>query len=226
MSQAKPHCYTHPHPAVTTDIAVFAIRDDALHLLLIRRGNPPFEGAWALPGGFLDIDEDLETCAARELAEETGLSGLYLEQLCTFGAVGRDPRERVISVAYLALAPAGERSVQAGDDAADARWFRLDALPALAFDHAEIIATAQRRLVGKLDYSTIAFQFLPETFTLGELQRVYEILVDAEIDKRNFRKWALALEQIEATGETRRHGNHRPARLYRLTDRERVTYLK
>jgi 8-oxo-dGTP diphosphatase len=226
MSQPEPHCYAYPHPAVTTDIAVFTLRGDALELLLIRRGRPPFQGAWALPGGFLDIDEDLDTCAARELAEETGVEGVYLEQLYTFGAVGRDPRERVVSVAYIALAPADKLDVQAGDDAADARWFRLDALPELAFDHADIIATAHRRLVAKLDYSTIAFQLLPETFTLGELQRVYEILVDAEMDKRNFRKWALALEQIEATGETRRRGKHRPARLYRLTDRERVTYLK
>jgi 8-oxo-dGTP diphosphatase len=226
MSQPKAHCYRYPHPAVTTDIAVFTLRQDALQLLLIRRGNPPFAGAWALPGGFLDIDEAIEDCAARELAEETGIRDVYLEQLYTFGAVGRDPRERVISVAYFALAPAEELAVHAGDDAAEARWFRLDALPELAFDHAEIIAAAHRRLVGKLDYSTIAFQFLPETFTLGELQRVYETLVDAEIDKRNFRKWALALEQIEATGELRRRGSHRPARLYRLTERERVTYLK
>lgn len=226
MPQPEPHCYAYPHPAVTTDIAVFTIRDDALALLLIRRGREPFAGAWALPGGFLDIDEDLDTCAARELAEETGVEGVYLEQLYTFGAVGRDPRERVVSVAYIALAAADGLRIQAGDDAADARWFRLDALPQLAFDHADIIAAAHRRLVAKLDYSTIAFQLLPETFTLGELQRVYEILVDAEMDKRNFRKWALALEQIEATGETRRRGKHRPARLYRLTDRERVTYLK
>jgi 8-oxo-dGTP diphosphatase len=221
-----PYCYRYPHPAVTTDIAVFTIHDDALQLLLIRRGQPPFAGTWALPGGFVDIDEDLADCAARELVEETGIRDLYLEQLYTFGAPGRDPRERVISVAYFALAPAVALTVQAGDDAADARWFRLDSLPPLAFDHAEIIAAAHRRLVAKLDYSTIAFQFLPETFTLGELQRVYETLVDAEIDKRNFRKWALALEQIEATGELRRRGNHRPARLYRLTERERVTYLK
>ena len=226
MPADKPHCYAYPHPAVTTDIAVFTIRDDALQLLLIRRGSPPFQGAWALPGGFVDINEDLDACAARELAEETGLADLYLEQLYTFGAPGRDPRERVISVAYFALAPAAALSVQAGDDAADAAWFRLDELPSLAFDHADIISKAHRRLVAKLDYSTIAFQFLPETFTLSELQRVYEILVDAEIDKRNFRKWALALEQIEATGEQRRRGNHRPARLYRLTDRARVTYLK
>ncbi|WP_058556805.1 NUDIX domain-containing protein [Thiohalocapsa sp. ML1] len=226
MAADKPYCYRYPHPAVTTDIAVFTIRDDALQLLLIRRRNPPFAGAWALPGGFVDIDEDLDACAARELAEETGVVGVYLEQLYTFGTPGRDPRERIISVAYLAMAPAATVAVQAGDDAADAAWFRLDALPPLAFDHADIIAKAHRRLVGKLDYSTIAFQFLPETFTLGELQRVYETLVDAEIDKRNFYRWALALEQIEATGELQRRGNHRPARLYRLTDRERVTYLK
>lgn len=223
MSNAQPFCYAHPHPAVTTDIAVFTIRDDALHALLIRRGNPPYAGTWALPGGFLDIDEDLDACAARELAEETGVRDVYLEQLHTFGAVGRDPRERVVSVGYFALTPAERLAVQAGDDAADARWFRLDGLPQLAFDHADIIAAAHRRLVAKLDYSTIAFQFLPETFTLGELQRVYETLLDAGLDKRNFRKWAQALEQIEATGEVRRRGSHRPARLYRLTEPERVT---
>lgn len=226
MSQPKPHCYAYPHPAVTTDIAVFTIREDALQLLLIRRGNPPYAGAWALPGGFLDLDEDLDTCAARELAEETGVRDIYLEQLYTFGAVGRDPRERVVSVAYFALAPAARLAVQAGDDAAATGWFRLDALPELAFDHAEIIAAAHRRLVAKLDYSTIAFQLLPETFTLGELQRVYETLLDAELDKRNFRKWALALEQIEATGEVRRRGSHRPARLYRLTNPKQVAFLR
>jgi 8-oxo-dGTP diphosphatase len=220
------HCYAYPHPAVTTDAVVFTILDDRLQLLLIRRANPPFADTWALPGGFLDIDEDLDECAARELAEETGIEDLYLEQLYTFGAVGRDPRERVISVAYLGLAPASRLHLSAGDDAAEARWFPANALPELAFDHDHVIDKAQRRLIGKLDYSTIAFQLLPETFTLGDLQRVYEIIVDAEIDKRNFRKWALALEQIEATGEQRRHGNHRPAKLYRLRDRDRVRYLR
>jgi 8-oxo-dGTP diphosphatase len=222
----EPYCYQYPHPAVTTDVVLFTIRDDQLQLLLIKRGNPPFEGSWALPGGFVDIDEDLHECASRELAEETGVEGTYLEQLCTFGRPGRDPRERVISVAYLALAPAAKLAIKAGDDAAAAAWFPLGSLPALAFDHAEIIGAAHRRLIAKLDYSTIAFQLLPDTFTLGELQRVYEILVDAEIDKRNFRKWAQALEQIEATGELRRRGNHRPARVYRLTGRERITFLR
>ena len=222
----RPHCYAYPHPAVTTDVVLFTIRDETLQLLLIRRGRPPFQDCWALPGGFLDIDEDLDRCAARELAEETGVSARYLEQLYTFGAVGRDPRERVISVAYFALVPSEQLTLAAGDDATDARWFAVSELPTLAFDHAEIIRFAQQRLVAKLDYSTIAFQFLPETFTLGELQRVYEILVDVEIDKRNFRKWALALQQIEETGELRRRGNHRPARVYRLTERGRIAYLK
>ncbi|MBK5932186.1 NUDIX hydrolase [Halochromatium salexigens] len=223
---AQSYCYQYPHPAVTTDVVLFTIHEDSLQLLLIERGNKPFKGSWALPGGFLNIDEDLDACAARELAEETGVAPPYLEQLGAFGKPGRDPRERVISVAYLALAPETALAVRAGDDAAAAAWFSVKALPALAFDHAEIIALAHRRLIGKLDNSTIAFQLLPETFTLGELQRVYETLVDAEIDKRNFRKWAQALEQIEATGELRRRGNHRPARVYRLTDRDRITRFK
>ena len=223
---ARPYCYQYPHPAVTTDVALFTIRDEQLQLLLIERGNTPFKGSWALPGGFIDIDEDLHDCAARELAEETGVEDLYLEQLGTFGKPGRDPRERVISVAYLALASSAKLSVQAGDDAAAAEWFPLKALPPLAFDHAKIIEVAHHRLIAKLDYSTIAFQLLPETFTLGELQGVYEILVDAEIDKRNFRKWAQALEQIETTGELRRCGNHRPARVYRLTGRGQIAFLK
>lgn len=220
------HCYAYPHPAVTTDVVLFTIRDGRLQLLLIRRAGEPFRGRWALPGGFLDIDEDLEQCAKRELAEETGVTGVYLEQLYTFGRPGRDPRERVISVAYYALAPSERLDPQPSSDAAEAAWFAIGRLPALAFDHAEIISAAQERLVAKLDYSTIAFQFLPATFTLSELQDVYEILVDAELDKRNFRKWALALEQIEETGEFRRRGRHRPARVYRLKDRSRVDLIR
>jgi 8-oxo-dGTP diphosphatase len=226
MRQKTPHCYAYPHPAVTTDVVVFSIRDEKLKLLLIKRGADPFQGMWALPGGFLDIDEDLEQCALRELNEETGVSGVYLEQLYTFGSPDRDPRERVISVTYYALVPSDRLRVQAASDAADADWFAIDALPPLAFDHREIIALAHRRLVGKLEYSTIAFQFMPARFTLSELQRVYEILLTEALDKRNFRKWILAMEQIEETGELRRRGSHRPARVYRLQDRERVDYIK
>ncbi len=220
------HCYEYPHPAVTTDVVVFTIRDRRLKLLLIERGAEPFRGMWALPGGFLDIDEDLEACAIRELEEETGVSGVYLEQLYTFGKPGRDPRERVISIAYYALIPSDRLQVKAASDASDANWFALDEMPELAFDHNEIIRQAHRRLVAKLDYSTIAFQFMAETFTLSELQAVYEILLDEELDKRNFRKWILALEQVEETGELRRTGNHRPARMYRLKNPDQVDIIK
>jgi 8-oxo-dGTP diphosphatase len=221
-----PYCYAYPHPAVTTDVVLFTIDDRRLQLLLIRRGSEPFKGQWALPGGFLEIDEDLQDGALRELREETGVSGIYLEQLRTFGRPGRDPRERVISVAYYALAPCQRLTVRAASDAAEASWFPAADLPALAFDHAEIIRAAHERLVAKLDYSTIAFQFMPERFTLSELQQVYEILLDAELDKRNFRKWARALEQIEETDEQRRRGSHRPARLYRLKRPDRIEFIK
>jgi 8-oxo-dGTP diphosphatase len=216
MSNGKPYCYAYPHPAVTTDVVLFSIRNGKLTLLLVRRGGEPFKDHWALPGGFLDIDEDLEDCALRELQEETGISGLYLEQLRTYGRPGRDPRERVISVAYYALAPSEGLTPRAASDATAAAWLPIGELPPLAFDHAEIIQAAHERLVAKLDYSTIAFRFMPERFTLGELQEVYETLLDAELDKRNFRKWSLALEQIEQTAERRMRGSHRPARLYRL----------
>lgn len=225
MNEA-PYSYTYPHPAVTTDVVVFTLRDRCLQLLLIRRATEPFQGYWALPGGFLEIDEDLKQCAARELEEETGVQGVYLEQLYTFGRPGRDPRERVISVAYFALVPSERLALRAASDAADAAWFPFAGLPPLAFDHAEIIHMAHRRLIAKLDYSTIAFQFLPETFTLSELQETYETLMDEALDKRNFRKWVLTLEQIEETGELRRGGRHRPARLYRLTTRDRIDYIR
>jgi 8-oxo-dGTP diphosphatase len=207
-------------------VVVFTIRDRRLQLLLIRRAAEPFRDHWALPGGFLDIGEDLERCAARELEEETGVTDVYLEQLYTFGDPGRDPRERVISVAYFALIPSERLALKAASDASDAAWFPVSELPSLAFDHDGIIRRAHERLIAKLDYSTIAFQFLPATFTLSELQEIYEILADSELDKRNFRKWALALEQIEETGELRRRGSHRPARVYRLTQRDRVHYIR
>ncbi len=223
---ANQHCYQYPHPAVTTDVAVFTIRDQQLKLLLVQRAGEPYQNMWALPGGFLNIDEDLEVCAKRELEEETGISGVYLEQLYTFGAPNRDPRERIISVTYYALVPSDRLQLKAASDAADAQWFALDQIPPLAFDHQKIITLAHRRLAAKLDYSTIAFQFMPETFTLSELQTVYEILINEQLDKRNFRKKILALKQIEEAGELRRTGNHRPAQVYQLKNPERVDIIK
>lgn len=219
--------YEYPHPAVTTDVVVFTILDGRLNILLVKRANPPHQGCWALPGGFLDIDEDLDACAARELEEETGISSLYLEQLYTFGATHRDPRERVISVTYYALVPQNALATpRAASDAAEVGWHPFDQLPPLAFDHDQIIAMAHRRLVAKLDYSTIAFQFMPETFSLSELQSVHETLLNQPLDKRNFRKRILALDRIEETGRLRRNGSHRPAREYRLKDRGRVDIIK
>lgn len=218
--------YEYPHPAVTTDIVIFSIREEALKVLLIKRAGTPFKGKWALPGGFVREDENLDSSALRELEEETGVRDVYLEQLYTFGNPGRDPRERVITVAYYALIASDQLSLCAATDAEAVGWFGLDELPGLAFDHDEIIAMAHQRLSAKLDYSTIAFQFMAETFTLPELQGVYEIILGEAIDKRNFRKWILALEQIEETGELRREGPHRPAMLYRVIHPDQVDIIR
>ena len=220
------YCYSHPHPAVTTDIVIFSIREQKLKLLLVKRAREPFAGSWALPGGFVGIDEDLEACALRELEEETGVTGVYLEQLHTCGSPTRDPRERVISVAYYSLIPSDRLNVRPASDAKAVAWFALEDLPAMAFDHADIVTMAHQRLVAKLDYSTIAFQFMPEEFTLSELQTVYEIILGEPLDKRNFRKRVLALERIEKTDRLRRNGNHRPASLYRLKFPRRVEIIK
>lgn len=200
---------------VATDIVVFTIRADTLNVLLIERAGQPFKGSWALPGGFLNNDEGLDQCAARELAEETGVGDVYLEQLGSFGDPGRDPRGGVVSVAYFALVPADEHALYAASDAASARWFAFDDLPELAFDHAVILHAAHARLKAKLDYSTIAFCLLPAEFTLSNLQTVYEIIKAETLDKRNFRKWVLALDVLQETGEKRVEGAHRPAMLYR-----------
>lgn len=218
--------YAHPHPAVTVDMVIFTIRDRALKLLLVRRAGEPYRGKWALPGGFVRMEESLDEAARRELEEETGVSGVYLEQLYTFGAPKRDPRERVITVAYYALIPSDKLKLRAASDAEAVGWFAMDELPQLAFDHSEIVAMAHQRLAAKLDYSTIAFAFLPKRFTLSEVQEVYEIVRQEEIDKRNFRKWLLSLGQVEETSEERRGGIHRPAKLYRLRHPGKVTIIK
>ncbi len=218
MSERGTYTYEYPRPALTVDVVVFTVRDDRLQVLLIRRAQPPFEGRWALPGGFVGMDESLEEAALRELEEETGLREVYLEQLYTYGDPNRDPRGRVITVAYFALVPTDARvRVSGGDDADSARWFPVDDLPPLAFDHAEIIAYAVRRLRYKLEYTAVGFELLPETFTLSELQRIYEIILGEPLDKRNFRRRILQADIIEPTPHFRT-GEGRPARLYRYRD--------
>jgi 8-oxo-dGTP diphosphatase len=181
---------------------------------------------WALPGGFVNLEESLEEGARRELEEETGVRDVYLEQLYTFGAPDRDPRERVITVAYYALVPSDEIDIQAGTDAEGVSWFGMEELPDLAFDHEAILNMAYERLIAKLGYSTIAFQFMPRHFTLSELQHVYELILRKPVDKRNFRKRILGLDLIEETGKQKREGAHRPAALYRIRDRKRIDFIK
>jgi len=198
---------------VTVDTVIFTIRDRSLQALLVRRGIAPFKGRWAIPGGFIHDNESLDEAARRELREETGVRDVYLEQLYSFGDPKRDPRGRVITIAYFALIASDHAPLKAGTDAADARWFPMDALPPLAFDHADILAYALERLRYKLEYTTVGFQFLPKAFTLSELQEVYEAILGKKLDKRNFRRKIELLRILKPTGEWRRAGR-RPARLY------------
>src|SRR6266705_6213197 len=217
--EAKAHGYDpskYERPSVTVDVVMMRLRQQDLQVLLIKRRSWPCEGMWAIPGGFVNMDEALETAAKRELQEETGVQDVYLEQLYTFGDPGRDPRTRVITVVYFALLDSARLQVRAADDAADVGWFPVYNLPELAFDHAKIFEYALARLRGKLDYTTIAFSLLPEQFTLRELQRVYEIILHRRLDKRNFRKKIRATGILQATGAKKMEGTHRPARLYRF----------
>lgn len=201
-------------PSVTTDILVFTLRDNRLQVLLIQRGAWPFEGQWALPGGFVKMDESLDEAARRELREETGVSDVFVEQLRAFGQPGRDPRTRVITVAYTALVPSDRLVLRADTDAADARWFPLDALPhPLAFDHAVILEAGIHSLRARLEHSPLARGLLPARFTLTQMQSVYEILLGRELDKRNFRKEILGANLVRPTGAALR-GPHRPASFY------------
>ncbi len=216
---SSPYCYEFPRPAVTADIVLFTFQRDALKVLLIRRKHAPFAGEWALPGGFVEIDEDLEAAAQRELAEETNVTNVYLEQLYTFGAPQRDPRTRVVSVAYFALLgndQVASLQMRGADDAADAAWWDVYAPPALAFDHARILQYAMQRLRWKLEWTALGFLLLPEEFTLSELQRVYETVLHEPLDKRNFRRKMLATDVLEQTDHVRA-GDHRPAKLYRFS---------
>ena len=211
--------YEYPRPALTVDCVVFGLDEDELEVLLVRRGIEPFVGRWALPGGFVRVDETLEDAALRELQEETGLERVFLEQLYTFSAIDRDPRERVVTVAYYALVKLSDHKVKAATDAADAAWFAISDLPELAFDHAEIFEMALTRLRGKLRWQPIGFELLPKKFTLTQLQRMYEVILERPLDKRNFRKKILAMDVLVELDEVQKDVAHRAARLYKFDDR-------
>lgn len=221
-----PHTYEYPRAALTVDCVVFGFDEAELKVLLIERGLAPFKGKWALPGGFVRVDETIDEAARRELLEETGLVNVFLEQLYTFGAVKRDPRERVVSVAYYALVKLAEHPATGSTDASDAAWFPASKPPTLAFDHTAILATALKRLRGKVRYEPIGFELLPEKFTLSQLQHLYETVLNTELDKRNFRKKILSMDLLIPLNEQMRAGAHRPAQLFRFDTRKYAALKK
>ena len=186
--------------------------------MLIERRLPPFEGEWALPGGFVRLEESLEEAARRELREETAIENVFLEQLYTFGECDRDPRERVVTVGYYALINLRDHEIQAATDASDARWFPVTETPPLAFDHDKILQVALQRLKGKVRYEPIGFELLPTKFTLTQLQRLYETVLEQPLDKRNFRKKILKMGLLIELDETEQNVAHRAARLYQFDE--------
>lgn len=214
------HTYEYPRPALTVDCVVFGLDDEDLKVLLIQRALEPFAGKWALPGGFVRMEESLDDAARRELQEEAGIRPSHLEQLYTFGEPKRDPRGRVVTVAYFALVKLNEHQVHASTDAREAAWFSVWDTPKLAFDHAEILSVALQRLKGKVRYQPIGFELLPPKFTLTQLQRLYEKVLERTLDKRNFRKKILSFEFLEELDEVEQDVSHRAARLYRFDSKK------
>ncbi|MBN1849770.1 MAG: NUDIX hydrolase [Deltaproteobacteria bacterium] len=210
--------YKYPRPALTADCVVFGLDDENLKVLLIQRDNEPFAGQWALPGGFAQVGEPLEKTAMRELEEETNLKNVFLEQLYTFSDPNRDPREHVVTVAYFALVNLAEHKVHASTDARRAAWFDIDNIPPLAFDHKKILSVAYDRLQGKIRHQPIGFELLPPRFTLRQLQRMYEKILNRKLDKQNFRKKMLKMGILDELDEIETDVAHRAARLYRFND--------
>ena len=218
--------YEFPRAALTVDCVVFGLDESDLKVMLIQRDISPFEGKWALPGGFVRIEETVEEAARRELQEETGLAKVFLEQLYTFGDVDRDPRERVITVAWYALVRLSDHRVKAATDARAAAWFGMDDLPQLAFDHDRILELAYQRLQNKVRYQPIGFKLLPQKFTLTQLQQLYEIILDRSLDKRNFRKKILSMNVLQELDEVETDVAHRAARLYRFNEQRYREMIK
>jgi 8-oxo-dGTP diphosphatase len=204
---------------ITVDCVVFGLDDEGLKVLLIQRDLEPFKGKWALPGGFVR-DETLDQAAQRELQEETGVTDVYLEQLYTFGEIDRDPRERIVTVAYYALVKLSDHRIKATTDARNAAWFAVADMPALAFDHEKILQAARKRLKGKVRYQPIGFELLPSKFTLSQLQRLYEKILERPLDKRNFRKKITGMDLLIELDEIEQDVAHRAARLYSFDEKK------
>jgi 8-oxo-dGTP diphosphatase len=221
-----PFTYEYPRAALTVDCVVFGFDEGELKVLLIQRDLAPFKGKWALPGGFVGMSETLEQAARRELREETGLGDVFLEQLYSFGDLGRDPRERVVTITYYGLVALAGQRLQASTDASNAAWFCISELPSLAFDHDKIVAAAVERLKGKVRYQPIGFELLPTRFTLSQLQHLYEAILERPLDKRNFRKKILGMDVLVETDEIEQDVAHRAARLYRFDEAKYRRLLK
>ncbi len=219
MKQHSKYQYDYQRPALASDCAIFGFDGGELKLLLIEREKEPFKNKWALPGGFVFIDETTEACAKRILLEKAGLKNVFIEQLYTFSDVDRDPRERIISVAYFALVNKHQYELMAGRDTVKAEWFELSHLPKLAFDHAKIVKSAIQRLKGKVSYQPIGFELLDEKFTLSQLQGVYESILETTIDKRNFRKKILGMGLLIALDEKEKNVAHKAARYYKFDNK-------
>jgi 8-oxo-dGTP diphosphatase len=203
--------------AIAVDVVLFTIQGGTLKVLLVKRQQAPYRRMWALPGGMVAPEESVDDAALRELQEETSIGNVYLEQLYTFGEPQRDPRGRVVSVAYYALVNAQQFELKARQRVTRASWFAVKRLPAVAFDHRRIIDYALERLRNKSNYTTVGFQLLPRSFTLTELQRAYEVILDQRLDKRNFRRKMLQLGILRGTRDFKSNGRQRPARLYTFT---------
>lgn len=223
-SPDAPYTYAYPRPAVTTDCVIFGFDEGELKILLIERSTEPYLGRWALPGGFIRMDEDAETCARRILKKETCLENIFMEQLYTFSAADRDPRARTISIAYYALVKLADYKAKAGEDASSVKWFPLSEVPELAFDHIHILNTARERLRGKIRYQPIGFELLPEKFTLPELHQLYETVLQTPLDRRNFRKKMLSYDILIDTNEYQRGARNRAPKIY-CFDKERYMEL-
>ncbi len=211
---------TYEHPGITVDIAIFTVNNNKLKVMLVKRAEDPFRENWSLPGGFLLHGESLEAAAQRVLREKTAVGNVYMEQLYTFGDPRRDPRSRVITVAYFALIHWKELDQPDSKKVADLTWTSVDGLPKLAFDHREIVSYAVKRLRAKASYSNIVYGLMPKRFRLSELQSMYEIIINDKLDKRNFRKQMLATGLLEETGKKDSSGAHRPAMLYQFKKME------
>lgn len=218
------YTYQYPHPAVTVDCIIFGFDGQNLKVMLIQRKSEPFAKMWALPGAFVDETESLENCAERVLMKECNISGVYLEQLFTFGNPSRDPRERVISVAYMGLVKTADFELIAGNDELQIEWQDVDHIPDLAFDHHQILQTAIDRIRGKIRYQPIGFELMNAKFTLPQLQQLYEAILGQSLDRRNFRKKLLSMQILKQLSEKQQNVAHKAAFYYEF-DRERYEIL-